>query len=562
MAKSIYLNSLRRYTKLQSLYLSGPGSLRPVGIKQVFGIAAAAPCACHPEAVDGDRWVGLSHTDLARRLGVQGLVEPAATEVPEGRFTVDSGTILDVWRFPQTEYCVGCQVLQSWGEASGSASRPRGPDSLGTCSQGGSSGHPRRKQTLQFEFLWVCPKGHLESYAPSCPACGAHLKRAGSATDYAVPLKCTSCEFSVEITLDDTKECAGLLPHANTPAERIGPCDERMSLRRLTDASIWQGRMLTALHLPRHVLVTEEQYDRICEAVETRAFSLKENRAGQLTYVRDKLTEAGLEAGVEDADITTVIERDQQEHDVADLDDLDGDLRRAEMEEFQHLLDQDIDMPLFVGTKAGVLADGPYRAVSGLERLRATTVLTAASRLDGPESREMLWGHQSHADDFGARGHGWLPAFESFGEGLLLWIDPDWLASVTDPYEAVHTCSHVAIRALAKHAGVSQTAVRERIYMEPVPAVLLYVATGDQVGTLGGLASLSRDPSWLCAVLRDEVQAQRWCSMDPVCEAERVGACHHCLYLAETSCEGTVGVHGLTHNDNLRRHSLKAWWGR
>lgn len=558
MGKGIFASSLRRYTKLQSMYLSGPGSVRPLGIKQVFGIACAAPCTCHPGELENGRWTELLHTDLAQRLGVQGLVEPAMTEVPEGRFMVDSATLLDVWRFPSTEYCTGCQALQSWSEASGSGSRSRGADALGWCFVAHSPGHKRRKQTLQFEFVWVCPEGHMDSYSPWCPACGAHLKRAGMATDFAVPLQCSSCDYEVEITLEDTRECSGLIPNAMAVGDRSAACLQRMRLRRLTDPSVWRARMLTALHLPRHVLLSEEQYDAICEAMAGRAYERKTSAVERVSYIGDKLLEAGLEVGVDKSQIQAVIERAKTPVSPGDSDQLDLDLRRAEIDAFRELQDRDIDMPLLVGARAKQLLDGPFVGASGLERLRATTVLTSVSRLDGPASRALIWGHQpGHAQ---GEGHGWLPAFESFGEGLLLWIDSEWCSQLANPYEAVHTCSHVAVRGLAKHAGISETAVRERIYVDPLPAVLLYVATGDQVGTLGGLASLAHDAKWLSEVLHDEVQAQHWCSMDPICEVERNGACHHCLYLSETSCEGVSSGRGLQHNAQLRRGCLEDWW--
>lgn len=560
MGKPIYLGNLRRYTKLQSLYLAGPGSVRPVGLKQVFGISAAAPCRCSGEVSERQRWTVLTHEDLARRLGVQGLVEPAVTEVFEGRRSVDSATILDVWRFPQTEYCTGCGRLQSWGAASGSRVNARLADQLGVCERSKDSGHSRRTQTLQFEFMWVCPQGHLDSISPYCESCGAPRKRAGQGNDFAIPVVCTQCGAADELTIIDEQPCTGLMPHAHQASERVNACPETMGIHRITDPAVWQSKMVTALHLPRHILVSEEQYDCISDAVATRAFDTKTTDEARISYVRDRLLEAGLERDVDDVSIATVMQRAHSPHQPATDADLDAEIRTAEMKGFAQLRSRNVDMPLFIGSRAKAMQSGPFQAVSGIERMRVTTVLVGSGRLGQEGGRNLLWGHQPTSAAANDPGHGWLPAFQSFGEGLLLWLDDSWLGTLPDQSEAAHTCGHVAIRALAKHAGVSVAAVRERIYRDPAPAVLLYVATGDQVGTLGGLASLARDPGWLSEVMTSEVAAQQWCSLDPVCESERGGACHHCLYLPETSCEGVMTDHGLSHNEGLRRASLADWW--
>lgn len=78
--------------------------------------------------------------------------------------------------------------------------------------------------------------------------------------------------------------------------------------------------------------------------------------------------------------------------------------------------------------------------------------------------------------------------------------------------------------------------------------VLLYTASSDSDGTLGGLVELGK-PENLNTLLTEGIKAMRICSSDPLCSdynptvADAVSldvhlaACHACCYVSETSCE-------------------------
>ncbi len=74
--------------------------------------------------------------------------------------------------------------------------------------------------------------------------------------------------------------------------------------------------------------------------------------------------------------------------------------------------------------------------------------------------------------------------------------------------------------------------------------VLIYTATTDADGTLGGLVRQGR-PQRFEEVLTGAIQELRWCSSDPLCiegmaalsDGMNGAACHGCLLAAETSCE-------------------------
>ena len=75
--------------------------------------------------------------------------------------------------------------------------------------------------------------------------------------------------------------------------------------------------------------------------------------------------------------------------------------------------------------------------------------------------------------------------------------------------------------------------------------VLIYLATSDAEGSLGGLISIANDPNRLHIILNNMLHKALWCSADPLCcnstkqgfHSLNYAACHDCVLLPETSCE-------------------------
>ncbi|WP_104524522.1 DUF1998 domain-containing protein [Blastococcus atacamensis] len=173
----------------------------------------------------------------------------------------------------------------------------------------------------------------------------------------------------------------------------------------------------------------------------------------------------------------------------------------------------------------------------------------------------------------------WLPAVESFGEGIFLALDEDevgrWeeqpavvqraaklerrrqesllgsrLTPVSPRVLLVHTFAHLLMRQLAFSCGYSAASLRERVYASPGPAgqagLLVYTASGDAEGTLGGLVRQGEEPRLARSVVA-ALESAAWCSADPVCRESpgqglgslNLAACHGCSLVAETSCESS-----------------------
>lgn len=121
-------------------------------------------------------------------------------------------------------------------------------------------------------------------------------------------------------------------------------------------------------------------------------------------------------------------------------------------------------------------------------------------------------------------------------------------------YVLLHTFAHAMIRELSLACGYSAASIRERIYAssasesEPMAGVLLYTASSDSDGTLGGLVDLGKADN-LEPLLTEGIKAMQICSSDPLCSDYdptaadsatldmRLAACHACSYVSETSCE-------------------------
>jgi hypothetical protein len=114
----------------------------------------------------------------------------------------------------------------------------------------------------------------------------------------------------------------------------------------------------------------------------------------------------------------------------------------------------------------------------------------------------------------------------------------------------VHSFAHALIKELTFTCGYGSASLRERLYCNledpnlPMNGLLIYTASGDAEGTLGGLVSQA-EPSRLERIAASALRRAMWCSNDPVCmespgggvHTSNLAACHGCILLPETSCE-------------------------
>ena len=228
---------------------------------------------------------------------------------------------------------------------------------------------------------------------------------------------------------------------------------------------------------------------------------------------------------------------------------------------------------------------GGVEAVVQLHRLREVSALAGFTRFEAvtPDINGEYESDVERADI--ALEPSWFPAVENHGEGIFLQLRSAaverWLArpEVTarvdalaagharwnekrrtqnrraqprpfpgGPYVLLHTLSHLLIQSLAMHCGYPAASIRERVYVDGAAGrfgLLLYTASADAEGTLGGLVQEARRVE---DHLAEALAAAGLCSNDPVCAQHEPGrsmeerwlhgaACHGCALVAETSCE-------------------------
>lgn len=214
-----------------------------------------------------------------------------------------------------------------------------------------------------------------------------------------------------------------------------------------------------------------------------------------------------------------------------------------------------------------------FEEVALVTRLRETRVLQGFTRLLPPEANDNGLAPLSLGKP------DWLPGVSVRGEGIFLRFSKSRLdewgvrRSVQERFDLLrfahnsveagrarvdleggaikvllHSFAHLLIRQLAFDSGYDSSSIAERIYASDGPegmaGVLLYTASGDSEGTLGGLVRQGR-PEYLPSTIKAALENGRFCSSDPLCiessgqglNSLNLAACHACTLLPETSCE-------------------------
>lgn len=288
----------------------------------------------------------------------------------------------------------------------------------------------------------------------------------------------------------------------------------------------------------------------------------------------------------------------------------------ARYEEFQAL--QEAIHPVVVDTQNPEFENVPFRPsdnltpwidqVSAVHRLREVRALCGFTRIDPFSSNieEIPNAIEKKAIvPLSVGKHDWRPAVEIRGEGIFFRFNEEavtvWSThptlieranainvlfqarcerdgaeppyQITPRYLLVHSFAHVLLRRMSLDCGYSSASLRERLYASdgnantpPMAGFLIYTASPDSDGSLGGLVALAT-PERIGGLIRRAVEDAFWCGNDPVCietdprlggERLSAAACHNCLLLPETACEKfnreldrgmIVGFSGLDESD-------------
>ena len=242
-----------------------------------------------------------------------------------------------------------------------------------------------------------------------------------------------------------------------------------------------------------------------------------------------------------------------------------GTVRSELYVEKQDLNDYDFESKIKINSLSLVRELTAIRVLRSFSRLEPTSYDDESNKTQTPLSSGNI---------------NWLPAIQSKGEGIFLAFDKNQIdkwslkpsvinrinilnnrmqesiyyanfdAKLRPQFVLLHTLAHLLINEINLDSGYSTSSIRERIYCEKsgnaglMYGILLYTASGDSEGSLGGLVSQGL-PGKIESILEQALDNSKWCSSDPVCiessgqgtDSMNLAACHNCTLLPETSCE-------------------------
>ncbi|WP_336724705.1 DUF1998 domain-containing protein [Cellulosimicrobium cellulans] len=533
-----------RQSQLVTTY--GVGSLFPAG-DQSFMI-------CGTDEWD-DKWSPVvEEPRLARSLGVHSFKAPST-----GKRSGD----VPVVRFPTYHYCPGCRRLDRFWRFD--AKKMQCADCV--------------RDLTPSRFVACCENGHIEDFPyfqwvhrGTGTASGEHRMKleskgaSSSLADVVVSCSCGVRPFNLDGSfsrgaLAEIKRCGGKRPWLPGAADE--ECDKQLRVLQRGSSNVWFGAVRSSISIPpwsspnsqfvtKHWVVLEHLPMEALSAV------LPKMIEGQAGLTVDGISDVLLQRkGLEVGSVPT--DKDLREEEYrALIDGNDGGAHDA----FQCVrVERDDRLRGLITQISKATRIREVRALEGFSRVTPMPTDTTNPRLAKLSETHQLW----------------LPATEVLGEGIFVRLDEEAVArwergafargrealfaealrrratdsgapvviAPTPRFVAVHSLAHALLQELSLDAGYPVGSLRERIYAEAGQAgFLIYTASSDAAGSLGGLAALA-DAELFAGALLGAADRAKWCSHDPVCaesgpsgsDGLNIAACHACLLLPETSCE-------------------------
>ncbi len=572
------------------------GKLRRSAVVSTFGPGAIVDFRADGAPVSGvaaglDEWdssfgpAGLKNDQviyeerLQRKLRVNGFrLPPVRLDTLRSAESDDTRSLVAA-RFPEWLQCPGCDRLAQagrWRQDPGSAAR--------YCARCTHRAPGQRKvYVVPTRFVMACPKGHLDefpwhawvSHKRGCreKENAQLLLKAEAAGLAGLVLSCGECGarrsmdgiFGRGTWRDST--CRGRRPWLAADDEE---CTHDQRAVQRGASNIYFPVSASALTIPPWSDPLQQalsaDWDGIVEAgPEGRSVIIRALARGTLAQALDEL----------DVDIDKLVEL-IEERVATYQDDRIADIRQAEYDQFTSG-SPGADRDFEARTVDVPEALQPYLdRIVRVVRLREVRALRSFTRIHPPGPEE-----STEYADLSVRSLDWLPAIEVRGEGIFLTLNPDalavweknrtvieraakvdraWNLECQERYEAdsdreisgrfllLHTFAHALIRQLTLESGYSSASLRERLYvsegMDGMMGLMIYTATTDADGTLGGLQRQG-EPERLQRTVLSGIRAMEWCSSDPLCIEGMVSAdqglspaaCHACVMAPETACE-------------------------
>lgn len=521
----------------------------------------------------------LKSVRLENILGRNSVIEPP-TDKRKSRYAKGKGVSL--LRFPRWLFCPKCRKLKLWNyQQDETGEKPF----CNSCKN--------RVSLVPMRFVQVCNKGHMSdvdwSYfvhaqkkQKNCRSNNLlfkNIRGRGGGLD-SLQIECGDCGASKnlgEITHKDYLKRIGVRCSGKQPWQSLAnktDCDEVPQILQKGASNVYFPRVMSALDLPPESFFTEEDEKRE-QIKNSDIFKRLQTFEKGSSLFKSLLSAASTTYEVDESYILNLMTRGEAGVGIDSI-----EINDAEWLAFNKKYGFFNEKDTFITEHVNLLSKNQKdnKKYQNLERIIDKVVI--ARRLREVRALE---GYQRYTPEGNlikpslSRDFDKYPGLEVFGEGIFITLNEDsvsewekissiaerannlnqrkevsifesWLPDVTPRFVLLHTFAHLLIRQMAFESGYSSASLRERIYAKNDPGnmqagILIYTASGDSEGTLGGLARKGEAPN-LAKTIISALRTSSWCSNDPIC-MEMAGqgiddlnkaACHACALVSETSC--------------------------
>lgn len=512
---------------------------------------------------------------LATHIGVRKLLEPPEKEsIPASRF-------------PRWLYCPTCKTMFECKPNQPNAGKCHNP----ACRDCG------KRDLIPERFIVVCPEGHVDDlpiiewvHRGAVSDNREHIikrtTKGGTANLADIEYKCITCGIARSLAgitnkgalAENGYRCKGSQPWLwrDDPDGCAADPHEIMVVQR-GGTNVWYPDVFSSIFIPDGI------DQRVVECVEKQFEALEQAEQKDMLDMAIKMI-AGA-AGLSIDGLMSVYSNMKKGGD--GLRSTDGDFKQEEFITLSSGSNQQKGV-----FEVDILASDEYKnelvhqiveSISLVTTLRETRALVGFSRLL-PDHNDGL-SFSKRRSQLSRKRLDWTLGIQSIGEGVFIkfrkecleaWARGSAVASrfsimqrhhdehcvrhgkpreVLNPlYVAIHTLAHLLMLSLSKECGYSTASIRERIYCdkliieedrhEDMLGVLIYTASSDSEGSLGGIVRAGR-PGRFEDIFEKAIESARWCSSDPVCiesrgqgpESCNLAACYSCALVPETSCE-------------------------
>ena len=584
--------------------MSNKYSIRRDSLISPWGVGAIVPFP-HDESlmVSGlDFWFDEEHNyedflivdeRLSKRLGGKQFVMP-----PDYReFSQDSEHAemkIPAVRFPLWHYCPVCGNMEKIGEA-GERQRCSGEIRKANGKETYCSKHKGKAKSLPVlvpeRFIAVCKKGHIEDFPimewvhkksdkPITSSCRLVRSTGGSSASLSgIRYTCTcgasatmSGAFGWGALNKIGYKCTGNRPWLGS--NRKEECGEPLLVLQRGASNVWFANVISSVYIPWLPKYKNQNTKECVErGVKKFASARTDGKIDEDTIrkyiLKNQLLEEDIDAEEAFKEILATLRNTQK----SDTPQSEDEYRKQEFDVLTSTVGKPKD-ELYCINYSSVKYDRLkfLASISLVHKLRETRVFHGFKRISPDDS--------TFSADIYVRELPWLPAVKNSGEGIMFefdrkrleeWVKQDKIINrvkiieqnlkntgrltnerINPIYILLHTFAHCLITALSCESGYSNASIRERIYCskyinENTPqmaGVLIYTASGDAEGSLGGLVRQGL-PGRIENVIKRAISEAKWCAADPVCIQStgqgqygcNLAACHNCALLPETSCE-------------------------